>query len=130
MPSRATTTDVRLRRSGGPPAFDCTGTGCAFGPPMPFSNGPESQCLQLVHTAAASGAVQLASGETSLDLALEGRLVINGDAGQPCPICYRGPKNGLACMDDADCAGTTCAVAVLGGAIPFALASTSARRIS
>src|SRR5262249_3162673 len=69
------------------PAFDCTTTGCSFGPPVPVPNGGLSACSVSTFTAPSTGTVNLVSGATTANVRLGLHLFVTGNAGQPCPRC-------------------------------------------
>lgn len=91
--------------------YDCTDTGCNFGPPVPIPNGALSACSVNTFSAPASGSVNLLTGATSANVALDLQVFVTGDAAQPCPVCSavgapgapgtgtcdRGARAGLAC---------------------------------
>jgi hypothetical protein len=82
--------------------FDCTDTGCSFGPPVPVSNGGTSVCLLVTFAGPASGTVDEATGDGSFNLPLDAAVFLTGNAIAPCPrcvagICEAGPDVGLPC---------------------------------
>ncbi len=91
--------------------FDCTTTGCNFGPPVPVPNGALSACSVSTFTAPSTGTVNLVTGATTANVSLGLHLYVTGNAGQPCPrcsatgapgapgsgTCDRGARMGLAC---------------------------------
>ncbi|MCW5893718.1 MAG: hypothetical protein KIT14_24655 [bacterium] len=94
------------------PSFDCTTTGCSFGPPLPIANAGTSTCVVNTLSAPVAGSLDLATGTTSdLSLKLSSSLYLTGNATQPCPrcsasgtpeapgagTCDRGARSGLAC---------------------------------
>jgi hypothetical protein len=93
------------------PGFDCTTTGCSFGPPVPVPNGALSACSVSTFTAPSTGTVNLVTGATTANVSLGLHLYVTGNAGQPCPrcsatgspsapgsgTCDRGARSGLAC---------------------------------
>ncbi len=92
--------------------FDCTTTGCNFGPPVPIPNGGLSACSVNTFGAPASGSVNLLDGSTTANVSLNLHVYVTGNAAQPCPrcsatgapgavgsgTCDRGARAGLACM--------------------------------
>lgn len=93
------------------PGFDCTTTGCHFGPPVPVPNGPLSACAVSTFAAPVSGSVNLLTGDTTASIALDLHVFVTLDPNQPCPrcsatgapgaigsgTCDRGARAGLAC---------------------------------
>jgi hypothetical protein len=93
------------------PGFDCTTTGCSFGPPVPIPNGGLSACSVSSFTAPSTGTVNLLTGATTANVSLGLHLYVTGNAAQPCPkcsvtgtpsapgtgTCDRGARAGLAC---------------------------------
>jgi hypothetical protein len=91
--------------------YDCTDTGCFFGPPVPIPNGALSACTVNRFSAPASGSVNLLTGATSANVSLDLQVFVTGDAEQPCPVCSavgapgaqgtgtcdRGARAGMAC---------------------------------
>jgi hypothetical protein len=67
--------------------FDCTDTGCFFGPPVPIPNGALSACSVSTFSAPATGTVNLLTGATTANVALDLHLYVTGSAAQPCPLC-------------------------------------------
>lgn len=78
-------------------SFDCTNTGCRFGAPLPISNGGISTCVENTFAAPASGTVDTSSGAINATVSLNSRVVLTGNATQPCPICRSGSVTGAAC---------------------------------
>jgi hypothetical protein len=92
--------------------FDCTDTGCNFGPPVPISNGGTSVCLSFTFAGPAAGTVDTSTGDASVDLPLDADVVLTGNALSPCPrcaagICDAGPNVGMACTASCNSQGTT-----------------------
>jgi hypothetical protein len=93
------------------PGFDCTTTGCFFGPPVPIPNGALSACSVSTFASPSTGTVNLLTGATTANVGLNLHLYVTGNAGQPCPqcsasgapgapgtgTCDRGARAGLAC---------------------------------
>jgi hypothetical protein len=93
------------------PGFDCTTTGCSFGPPVALPNGGLSACSVNTFSAPASGTVNLLTGDTTANVALNLHVFLTGNAAQPCPLCSasgapgapgtgtcdRGARAGLIC---------------------------------
>ncbi|MGH7895103.1 MAG: hypothetical protein ACREQL_10565, partial [Candidatus Binatia bacterium] len=93
------------------PGFDCTTTGCFFGPPVPVPNGGLSVCSVSTFASPSSGTVNLLTGATTANVSLNLHLFVTGNAAQPCPrcsatgapgapgtgTCDRGAWIGLAC---------------------------------
>jgi hypothetical protein len=93
------------------PGFDCTTTGCFFGPPVPIPNGQLSACSVSTFSSPSTGTVNLLTGATTANVGLNLHLYVTGNAGQPCPkcsasgtpgapgtgTCDRGARAGLAC---------------------------------
>jgi hypothetical protein len=91
--------------------FDCTTTGCSFGPPVPIPNGGLSACSVNTFSVPASGTVNLLDGSTTANVGLNLQVFVTSDAAQPCPrcsamgapgapgagTCDRGARAGLAC---------------------------------
>lgn len=69
------------------PDFDCTDTGCFFGPPVPIPNGSLSACSVSTFAAPATGTVNLLTGATTANVSLSLGLWVTGNAAQPCPAC-------------------------------------------
>jgi hypothetical protein len=69
------------------PGFDCTTTGCSFGPPVPIPNGALSACSVSTFTAPSTGTVNLVTGATTASVNLGLHLYVTGNAGAPCPRC-------------------------------------------
>lgn len=72
---------------------DCTDTGCRFGTPLPIPNPTVpmlSTCVVNTMSAAASGTLDLATGEAFLNVPLASQIYITGNAAQPCPRCSAG----------------------------------------
>jgi hypothetical protein len=80
------------------PGFECTGTGCNFGTPLPIPNGGITTCVSNTFAAPASGTVDLATGTMSANVSLASRVVLTGNAAQPCPICRSGSISGSPCV--------------------------------
>lgn len=89
------------------PTFDCTTTGCAFGPPLPISNAGLSTCVVNRFSGAGSGTVDTTTGAASLGVPLSSTAVLTGQPAQPCPICRVGSPSGPACAGtpDSPCSG-------------------------
>jgi len=93
------------------PGFDCTTTGCFFGPPVPVPNGGLSVCSVSTFASPSSGTVNLVTGATTANVALDLHLFVTGNSTQPCPrcsatgtpgapgsgTCDRGARAGLGC---------------------------------
>ncbi len=93
------------------PGFDCSTTGCFFGPPVPIPNGGLSACSVNNFTAPVTGSVNLLTGATTTNVSLGLHVFVTGNAAQPCPrcsaagapgapgtgTCDRGARAGLAC---------------------------------
>jgi mucin-2 len=84
------------------PGFECTNTGCNFGPPLPIANAGTSTCVLNTWAAPASGTVNLATGESTTSVPLNSNVFLTGNAAAPCPrcqggTCERGPNAGAAC---------------------------------
>jgi hypothetical protein len=91
--------------------FDCTTTGCNFGPPVPIPNGGLSACAVSTFASPASGTVNLLTGATTANVSLNLHLFVTGNGTQPCPrcsatgapgaigtgTCDRGARAGLSC---------------------------------
>jgi hypothetical protein len=100
-----------LGASGGGLGIDCTAPGCAFGPPLPISNGGLSTCIVNSFATAGGGSVDLGSGAMSLNIPLSSHVFVTGNETQPCPrcsgsgspstpaqgVCDRGARAGLVC---------------------------------
>jgi hypothetical protein len=69
------------------PSFDCTTTGCSFGPPVPVPNGGLSACSVSTFTSPATGTVNLLTGATTASVNLGLHLYVTGNAAAPCPRC-------------------------------------------
>jgi hypothetical protein len=69
------------------PGFDCTNTGCFFGPPVPIPNGGLSACAVSTFAAPASGATNLLTGASTANVTLALHVYVTGNPGQPCPRC-------------------------------------------
>jgi hypothetical protein len=76
-----------LGASGGGLGIDCTAAGCAFGPPLPISNGGLSTCIVNSFATAGSGSVNLGTGALSLNIPLSSHVFVTGNETQPCPRC-------------------------------------------
>jgi hypothetical protein len=84
---------------------DCTDVGCNFGTPLPIPNPglpALSTCVLNTWSAAASGTLDLSSGASSTNVALNSDVYLTGNVNQPCPKCVaeacdRGPRAGMAC---------------------------------
>lgn len=93
------------------PGFDCTTTGCSFGPPVAIPNGALSACSVNTFSAPATGTVNLLDGATTANVALDLHVYLTGNPTQPCPrcsatgapgapgtgTCDRGARAGLGC---------------------------------
>jgi hypothetical protein len=88
--------------------FDCTNTGCHFGPPLPIVNGGTSTCVVNTHSVPASGTVDVSTGDASLNVTLSSKILLVGDIQdsmshpQVCPVCSSGTcttgtNHGMAC---------------------------------
>jgi len=91
--------------------FECTNTGCNFGPPLPISNAGTSTCVLNTWAAPASGTVNLATGESTTSVPLSSNVFLTGNATAPCPrcqggTCERGPNAGAPCTS-TNAFGTT-----------------------
>jgi hypothetical protein len=89
---------------------DCTNTGCFFGTPLPIPSGSPT-CVINTFSAPAGGTLDLATGASTLTVALKSSTYISGNATNPCPqcsgtgtpsnpgtgTCNRGPRATLAC---------------------------------
>jgi hypothetical protein len=67
--------------------FDCTDTGCYFGPPVPLPNGALSACSVNTFSAPAGGSVNLLTGAVSATAPLSLHVFLTGNAAAPCPRC-------------------------------------------
>jgi hypothetical protein len=67
--------------------FDCTNTGCNFGPPVPIPNGGLSACAVSTFAAPAGGSTNLLTGASTLNVPLALHIFVTGNAAQPCPRC-------------------------------------------
>jgi hypothetical protein len=67
--------------------FDCTNTGCYFGPPVPIPNGGLSACSVSTFAAPASGSTNLLTGASTANVQLALHIYVTGNASQPCPRC-------------------------------------------
>jgi hypothetical protein len=76
---------------------DCTTTGCNFGTPLPVPNGGLSTCVANTFASAASGTLDMSTGVSSTNVALNSNVVVTGNATQPCPVCRSGSVSGPAC---------------------------------
>jgi hypothetical protein len=93
---------------------DCTSLGCRVGAPMPIETYPPefSICVTVDMAGQASGSLDCATGEQTLELPVTARLHLTGDVGtdpsgtipgvHPCPACLDGtcaggPNAGRAC---------------------------------
>src|SRR5262249_47653030 len=91
--------------------FDCTTTGCSFGPPVPIPNGGLSACSVKTFRAPANGSVNLLTGATTANVSLDLHVYLTANPTQPCPrcsatgapgspgsgTCDRGARAGLGC---------------------------------
>src|SRR5262249_50710223 len=82
--------------------FECTNTGCNFGPPLPIKNAGTSTCVINTWSAPASGTVDTATGDSSTSVPLSSHVFLTGNSTAPCPrcvsgMCERGPNVGAAC---------------------------------
>jgi hypothetical protein len=80
------------------PGFQCTGTGCSFGTPLPIPNGGITTCVSNTFASPASGTVDLSTGVMSANISLASKVILTGNATQPCPICRSGSVSGPACV--------------------------------
>ena len=102
----------------------CTSMGCRFGAPMTIvADSPEqSVCITVEVAGPASGSLDCATGQQTLDLPLTARLHLTGDAAtdpagtipgtHPCPTCLDGtcvggPNAGRACSSTDLAKGVT-----------------------
>jgi len=69
------------------PGFDCTATGCFFGPPVPIPNGGLTACAQSTFAAPGGGSTNLLTGATSANVQLGLHIYVTGNPTQPCPRC-------------------------------------------
>jgi hypothetical protein len=93
------------------PGFDCTSTGCFFGPPVPIPNGGLSACAQSTFAAPGGGSTNLLTGASTVNVQLALHIHVTGNPAQPCPrcsavgapgapgtgTCDRGARAGLSC---------------------------------
>ena len=82
--------------------FECTNTGCFFGPPLPISSAGTSTCVINTWSAPASGTVDTATGDSSTSVPLDSHVFLTGNGTAPCPRCVggtcdRGPNLGDPC---------------------------------
>jgi hypothetical protein len=89
------------------PGFQCTNTGCSFGPPLPVPNGGLTTCVGNTFAAPASGTLNTQTGVMSASISLNSRVILTGLAAQACPICRSGSTSGPPCVGSpgAPCAG-------------------------
>src|SRR5262249_22583289 len=93
---------------------DCTNTGCDFGTPLPIPNPTIpaiTSCVLNTWNAAASGTLELSTGDSPTAVPLHTDTFLTGTLVQPCPkcsatgspsspwtgTCDRGPRAGMAC---------------------------------
>src|SRR5262249_55104034 len=77
-----------------------------FGTPLPIPNPglpALSTCVLNTWSASASGTLDLTSGASSTNVALDSDVYLTGNVNQPCPKCVagtcdRGSRAGMACM--------------------------------
>jgi hypothetical protein len=79
------------------PGFDCSNTGCFFGPPLPIPNSGTSTCVINTFSAPGGGTVDTATGASSTVVPLDSHVFLTGNAAAPCPrcvggLCDRGPN--------------------------------------
>jgi hypothetical protein len=67
--------------------YDCTTTGCFFGPPVPIPNGALSACSVSTFAAPGGGSTNLLTGASTVNVQLGLRLYVTGNPTQPCPRC-------------------------------------------
>jgi hypothetical protein len=85
------------------PTFDCSSTGCFFGPPLPIPNLGTTTCVVNTWRAPGSGTLDLVNGTSSnLSVPLNSQTYLTGNSLHPCPIC----KMGTGAEADAPCVGT------------------------
>jgi hypothetical protein len=91
--------------------FDCTTTGCNFGPPLPIPNGGTSTCVLNTFSSPGGGTIDVSTGDGSTVVPLSSNTFLTGNSTAPCPrcvagFCERGPNVGNACTT-SNAAGTT-----------------------
>jgi hypothetical protein len=91
--------------------FDCTNTGCRFGPPLPITNAGTSTCVLNTFLGAGGGTIDVSTGGGSTIVPLSSNVFLTGNAAAPCPrcvggFCERGPNAGAACTT-SNAAGTS-----------------------
>jgi hypothetical protein len=72
------------------PGFECTNTGCNFGPPLPIFSGGTSTCVLNTFSAPGSGMVDLSTGQSSSSVPLTSAVFLTSNATAPCPRCVSG----------------------------------------
>jgi hypothetical protein len=82
--------------------FDCSDTGCTFGPPLPISNAGTSTCVINTFSGPGGGTADLSDGTSSAVVPLASNLFLTGNAVASCPRCVagtcdRGPDAGMSC---------------------------------
>jgi hypothetical protein len=71
-------------------ATNCSDVGCPFGPYLPISNSGASTCVRNTFSTAASGTLDLASGEFTGAFPLTSTVYLTANATLPCPLCVNG----------------------------------------
>jgi hypothetical protein len=91
--------------------FECTDTGCNFGPPLPIANAGTSTCVLNTFSSPGGGTIDASTGDGATMVPLSSNTFLTGNAIAPCPrcvagTCERGPDAGNACTT-TNAAGTT-----------------------
>jgi hypothetical protein len=77
--------------------FDCSDTGCFFGPPLPIANAGTSTCVINTFSAPGGGSLDTSTGTSSTVVPLNSHVFLTGNGTAPCPRCVsnacdRGPN--------------------------------------
>jgi len=71
-------------------AFNCSDTGCPFGPWLPISNAGASTCVRNTFSTPASGTLEMSTGGFVGAFPLSSAVYLTANATLPCPLCVGG----------------------------------------
>jgi hypothetical protein len=71
-------------------AFNCSDTGCPFGPWLPISNAGASTCVRNTFSTPATGTLDMSTGSFVGAFPLSSAVYLTANATLPCPLCVGG----------------------------------------
>jgi hypothetical protein len=80
--------------------FNCSDTGCVFGPWLPIANAGTSTCVRNTFSAPASGTLDATTGTFTGSFPLTSTVYLTANATAPCPRCVGGTPGD---EDSGDC---------------------------